>query len=157
MLSLIIHRFSSISVLAALPPTSSVNLSHPHSGLAPTLSNETASGFSTVRRLFLCFINTKADIGELFGRCRRIRTSDPFVPNEVRYQAAPHTRASSVPLYQAREFGQYKVWVVTSRKSGLQLTSCLKPVKTSSTSRANFQSDGCRILVLLTKRYAVDQ
>ena len=26
-----------------------------------------------------------------FGRCERIRTSDPFVPNEVRYQAAPHT------------------------------------------------------------------
>ena len=25
------------------------------------------------------------------GRCERIRTSDPFVPNEVRYQAAPHT------------------------------------------------------------------
>jgi hypothetical protein len=23
--------------------------------------------------------------------CERIRTSDPFVPNEVRYQAAPHT------------------------------------------------------------------
>ena len=29
--------------------------------------------------------------GLLFGRCERIRTSDPFVPNEVRYQAAPHT------------------------------------------------------------------
>ena len=27
----------------------------------------------------------------IIGRCERIRTSDPFVPNEVRYQAAPHT------------------------------------------------------------------
>ncbi len=25
------------------------------------------------------------------GRNERIRTSDPFVPNEVRYQAAPHS------------------------------------------------------------------
>ena len=25
------------------------------------------------------------------GRCERIRTSDPFLPKEVRYQAAPHT------------------------------------------------------------------
>ena len=25
------------------------------------------------------------------GRCERIRTSDPFLPKEVRYQAALHT------------------------------------------------------------------
>ena len=25
------------------------------------------------------------------GRSERIRTSDPLVPNEVRYQAAPHS------------------------------------------------------------------
>jgi hypothetical protein len=30
-----------------------------------------------------------------FGRNERIRTSDPFVPNEVRYQAAPHSDISS--------------------------------------------------------------
>jgi hypothetical protein len=29
--------------------------------------------------------------GRKFGRNERIRTSDPFVPNEVRYQAAPHS------------------------------------------------------------------
>ena len=28
------------------------------------------------------------------GRNERIRTSDPFVPNEVRYQAAPHSEIS---------------------------------------------------------------
>ena len=36
----------------------------------------------------------------VFGRCERIRTSDPFVPNEVRYQAAPHTgfvRVATIP------------------------------------------------------------
>jgi hypothetical protein len=38
----------------------------------------------------------------VFGRCERIRTSDPFVPNEVRYQAAPHTDISGGPLYQTR-------------------------------------------------------
>ena len=27
------------------------------------------------------------------GRCERIRTSDPFLPKEVRYQAALHTEA----------------------------------------------------------------
>ncbi len=34
------------------------------------------------------------------GRCERIRTSDPFVPNEVRYQAALHTeflRRANIP------------------------------------------------------------
>ncbi len=39
---------------------------------------------------------TKLQAGHLvfcrkFGRNERIRTSDPFVPNEVRYQAAPHS------------------------------------------------------------------
>ena len=29
------------------------------------------------------------------GRNERIRTSDPFVPNEVRYQAAPHSEISA--------------------------------------------------------------
>ena len=29
--------------------------------------------------------------GRVIGRCERIRTSDPFLPKEVRYQAAPHT------------------------------------------------------------------
>ena len=28
---------------------------------------------------------------EKSGRCERIRTSDPFLPKEVRYQAALHT------------------------------------------------------------------
>ncbi len=27
----------------------------------------------------------------MIGRSERIRTSDPLVPNEVRYQAAPHS------------------------------------------------------------------
>ena len=31
------------------------------------------------------------DQRENSGRNERIRTSDPFVPNEVRYQAAPHS------------------------------------------------------------------
>ena len=31
------------------------------------------------------------------GRCERIRTSDPFVPNEVRYQAAPHSELFLLP------------------------------------------------------------
>lgn len=61
-------------------------------------------------------MNQKADIGEVFGRCRRIRTSDPFVPNEVRYQAAPHTGAWIIVLYQAR-----KLWP-TGR-----ITSKLRP------------------------------
>ena len=40
--------------------------------------------------------------GDLNGRCERIRTSDPFVPNEVRYQAAPHTDITARVLYQKR-------------------------------------------------------
>ena len=47
--------------------------------------------FLNLIQLVLCFMTKKADIRVVFGRCRRIRTSDPFVPNEVRYQAAPHT------------------------------------------------------------------
>ena len=31
------------------------------------------------------------------GRNERIRTSDPFVPNEVRYQAAPHSELFLLP------------------------------------------------------------
>lgn len=34
-----------------------------------------------------------------FGRCERIRTSDPFLPKEVRYQAAPHTDAFEARYY----------------------------------------------------------
>ena len=30
----------------------------------------------------------------IFGRNERIRTSDPFVPNEVRYRAALHSECS---------------------------------------------------------------
>ena len=30
-------------------------------------------------------------IAKIFGRSERIRTSDPLVPNEVRYQAALHS------------------------------------------------------------------
>ena len=38
---------------------------------------------------------------KVLGRCERIRTSDPFVPNEVRYQAAPHTENNEArKLYQ---------------------------------------------------------
>ena len=33
------------------------------------------------------------------GRCGRIRTSDPFVPNEVRYQAALHTEIEGAKNY----------------------------------------------------------
>ncbi len=35
-----------------------------------------------------------------FGRCERIRTSDPFVPNEVRYQAALHTDVCGTGIYR---------------------------------------------------------
>ena len=34
-----------------------------------------------------------------FGRNERIRTSDPFVPNEVRYQAALHSDFSLLCQY----------------------------------------------------------
>ena len=34
------------------------------------------------------------------GRCERIRTSDPFVPNEVRYQAALHTDVCGARIYR---------------------------------------------------------
>jgi hypothetical protein len=34
---------------------------------------------------------THENVGFLIGRCERIRTSDPFLPKEVRYQAALHT------------------------------------------------------------------
>ena len=35
------------------------------------------------------------------GRCERIRTSDPFLPKEVRYQAALHTvNFKGAQLYQ---------------------------------------------------------
>ena len=40
----------------------------------------------------------------MYGRCERIRTSDPFVPNEVRYQAAPHT-VNCAESYYTRGFG----------------------------------------------------
>lgn len=38
-------------------------------------------------------MKTRLDIkgGLVFGRNERIRTSDPFVPNEVRYRAALHS------------------------------------------------------------------
>ncbi len=46
-------------------------------------------------------LGTFADVvGWVNGRCERIRTSDPFVPNEVRYQAALHTeflRSANIP------------------------------------------------------------
>ena len=39
-------------------------------------------------------LRTLLDVtGDQIGRCERIRTSDPFLPKEVRYQAAPHTDA----------------------------------------------------------------
>ena len=41
----------------------------------------------TLRPTSLALFSKKWEI----GRCERIRTSDPFVPNEVRYQPAPHT------------------------------------------------------------------
>ena len=37
--------------------------------------------------------------GEEFGRCERIRTSDPFLPKEVRYQAALHTDSREARYY----------------------------------------------------------
>ena len=37
-------------------------------------------------------VMTPTDSAETeYGRCERIRTSDPFLPKEVRYQAALHT------------------------------------------------------------------
>jgi hypothetical protein len=36
------------------------------------------------------------------GRCERIRTSDPFLPKEVRYQAAPHTEVFRLPKREIR-------------------------------------------------------
>jgi hypothetical protein len=35
--------------------------------------------------------------GEKVGRSTRIRTLDPLVPNQVRYQAAPHSEAVILP------------------------------------------------------------
>ena len=43
------------------------------------------------------------------GRCERIRTSDPFLPKEVRYQAAPHTEARRIPKPPIPS----KIWVVS--------------------------------------------
>ena len=36
------------------------------------------------------------------GRSERIRTSDPLVPNEVRYQAALHSDLAAFPQSDAR-------------------------------------------------------
>ena len=33
---------------------------------------------------------------DFIGRRERIRTSDPFVPNEMRYQAALHAEATAI-------------------------------------------------------------
>ena len=40
------------------------------------------------------------------GRRERIRTSDPFVPNEVRYQAALHADEVVLETALDREVGQ---------------------------------------------------
>ena len=47
-----------------------------------------------------CFDESKQ--AEIFGRNERIRTSDPFVPNEVRYQAAPITECGAHLTAQLR-------------------------------------------------------
>jgi hypothetical protein len=66
-----------------------------------TESRIVLNGDSPEQRLMVYLVST----GEVFGRCERIRTSDPFVPNEVRYQAAPHTdnlRPDTIPKARGR-------------------------------------------------------
>ena len=45
--------------------------------------------------IFMALWTILEAIGLRIGRCERIRTSDPFLPKEVRYQAAPHTELRS--------------------------------------------------------------
>ena len=52
------------------------------------------------RRISMTRIQKKPTVGELFcrnfGRSTRIRTLDPLVPNQVRYQTAPHSDKSQI-------------------------------------------------------------
>ena len=54
------------------------------------------------------------------GRCERIRTSDPFLPKEVRYQAAPHTeeRTISNPKIACTDFGELSKYPPTAQYLG---------------------------------------
>ncbi len=52
------------------------------------------------------------------GRRERIRTSDPFVPNEVRYQAAPHADV----LNQADYFTTTEITKATLCMHRMQIT-----------------------------------
>ena len=62
-----------------------------------------------------------------FGRCERIRTSDPFVPNEVRYQAAPHTDFKA-KNYTKRESGnQCSKGLIYPRPANQELAEITQP------------------------------
>ena len=47
-------------------------------------------------RLAECKKPAWTQAGFVFGRNERIRTSDPFVPNEVRYRAALHSECGKL-------------------------------------------------------------
>ena len=59
------------------------------------------------------------------GRCERIRTSDPFLPKEVRYQAALHTEARRIPKPLIRS--KIGVISINTRPLGDALTEQTEP------------------------------
>ena len=54
------------------------------------------------------------------GRCEGIRTSDPFVPNEVRYQAALHTDVCGTGIYRKPRLDT-SLFYVCKEKNGCSL------------------------------------
>ncbi len=51
--------------------------------------------------------------GWVYGRCERIRTSDPFLPKEVRYQAALHTEK-----FEGRTIPEHRTESIYARPVG---------------------------------------
>ena len=73
----------------------------------------------------------RAEFFYLLGRRERIRTSDPFVPNEVRYQAALHADglilacASPIVSRISKMFVRPKTWPGPTWPVCNQIQECL--------------------------------
>ena len=78
-------------------------------------------------------------VGGVFGRAERIRTSDPLLPKQVRYQAAPQ------PDRAARDSAEGVTWQGGGEREGgsVGLGWRARPSTVAGQERRDAQAAGC--------------